>query len=82
VLAWMPCAEIGPPDVGIGNNFVCVSLFENSSRFHNICSVDETERITNIVIRNQDADAVLCQQCYRSPHIGDSQRIKSGKRLV
>src|SRR5205823_4228700 len=75
-------AEIEPAHVGIGDDLLGAALGENLSSIDDIGAVGEAERLADIMVGDQDADAAIGEMAHQLLNIADRNRIDAGERLV
>src|SRR5579872_6583578 len=75
-------AEIKPSDIGIADDLVRGALGENFPRIDDVGAVGEAERLADIVIGDQDADAAIGEVPDEILDVADRDRVDAGKRLV
>ena len=75
-------AEIKPADVRIGDDFRGSAVGQNLAGVDDIGTVDQAERLADIVVGDENADAARGQLAHQILDIRDGDRIDAGERLV
>src|SRR5271165_2117874 len=75
-------AEIKPPDVGMGDDCLRSAFGQDMSAVNNVGAIDQTERLADIVIGDQHADAASLKVANEVLDVADGNGINPGERLV
>jgi hypothetical protein len=75
-------AQIKPPHIRVFNQFRRRAAAQNFPFRHNISAVGDAESFADIVVGNQNSDALIFQIKNNFPNIVNRNRVNSGKRFV
>src|SRR3569623_150821 len=75
-------AEIQPPDILVGDEVLRRSGEQHAAVIDDVAAVDDVERLADVMVGDQHADAALLQFDDEVAKVGDRQRIDPRERLV
>src|ERR1700732_5158726 len=75
-------AQVHLTDLRVGKNLIRRSGSEHRALTHDVCAAADTQGLTDIMIGNEHADALVGQVLDYSLDIGNGQGVHTGKRLV
>jgi len=75
-------AKVKTPDIRIADDLVRAAFGQNLSGIDNIGAIGEPERLADIVIGDQNADAAIGEMPNQILDIADGDRIDAGKGFV
>ncbi len=75
-------AEIEPAHVGVLDNFVRPAVGEHLPGMDDIGAIDQAERLADVMVGDQHADAAPGQVPDELLDVGDGDRVDAGERLV
>src|SRR5207248_8744847 len=75
-------AEVEAPDLLVGDQRFGSTLEQHLTVVDNACSVDDDERLTDVMVGDQNANVAVLELAHEVAEVGDGNRIDSGERLV
>src|SRR4051812_6592511 len=77
-----PLAKVNPAHVPVADDFGRCSLLQHLSLVNDVGAIDDVERIADIVVGDEHADAAILQMHDEIANIVDCDRIDASERLV
>src|SRR5690606_33902850 len=75
-------AQIQTPDVWVVHDILRPPLHEHLARIDDVGAVGQAERLADIVVGDQDADAAVGKVTHQLLDVADGDRINAGEGLV
>src|SRR5262245_16981175 len=77
-----PLPEIDLPGPWVSRQLFGGSLHENTSFVHDVCAIGNSQRLSNVVVRDQDAESALPQPCQDVLDLTHGNGVDPDERLV
>src|SRR5438105_6152182 len=75
-------AEVQAPDLLVGDQRFGSTLEQDLTVVNDAGTVDDVERLADIMVGDEDADAAAAQFAHQLADIGDGNRVDASERLV